>query len=112
VATASQIARRVRDRSTSIKEDRLTRDELIAQSDRFLAAWNAHDPSAIAELFATDATVRDAASPDVARGRDAIAGRAATIIGAFPRLQDRAHVDPHRGQPDGAGVALRGEAPG
>jgi steroid delta-isomerase-like uncharacterized protein len=62
----------------------MTRDEVIAQSDRVFAAWNAHDPDAIAQLAAPDATISDSPSPDVGHGRDAFRGRAAMILAAFP----------------------------
>jgi steroid delta-isomerase-like uncharacterized protein len=50
------------------------------------AAWNAHDPHAVAAVFAEDAVVHDAGSDDVEIGRDAVRERAARLFAAFPDL--------------------------
>ena len=63
----------------------MTRDELVAQMEAAYAAWNAHDAGAIAALYTSDATVRDAADPDnPAVGSEAVRGRAEAILSAFP----------------------------
>jgi steroid delta-isomerase-like uncharacterized protein len=51
---------------------------------RTYAAWNAHDPDAVAAVFAEDATTREAGSEAVVRGRIAIRERAAALLAAFP----------------------------
>jgi steroid delta-isomerase-like uncharacterized protein len=63
----------------------MTRDELVALSDQGLAAWNAHDASAVAALYAPDAKVRDSGGDEVS-GRDAIAARCSMFLAAFPDL--------------------------
>lgn len=97
-------------------------------NDRTYAAWNAHDPEAVAAVFAEDAVTRESGRPDEIRGRAAIRERAATLLAAFPdfRLErltlvidgDR-HADrwvmtgTHRGEffgvpPTGRSVRLEG----
>jgi steroid delta-isomerase-like uncharacterized protein len=56
-------------------------------NDRTYAAWNAHDPDAVAAVFAADAVVREVGTPQEARGRAAIRERAAALFAAFPDLQ-------------------------
>jgi steroid delta-isomerase-like uncharacterized protein len=53
-------------------------------NDRTYAAWNAHDPDAVAAVFAEDAVVREVGSPQEARGRAAVRARAAALLTAFP----------------------------
>ena len=62
----------------------MTKDELAAQLRQSFDAWNAHDAEQTAHFYAGDATVRD--SPDAenpARGHDAIAARAQSILDGF-----------------------------
>jgi steroid delta-isomerase-like uncharacterized protein len=60
------------------------RDRALLVNDRTYAAWNAHDPDAVAAVFAEHAVSRDAGNPEERRGRAAIRDRAAAILGAFP----------------------------
>jgi steroid delta-isomerase-like uncharacterized protein len=53
-------------------------------NDRTYAAWNAHDPDAVASVFAEDAVLREAGRPEEVRGRAAIRTRAAALLAAFP----------------------------
>jgi steroid delta-isomerase-like uncharacterized protein len=53
-------------------------------NDQTYAAWNAHDPDAVAAVFAEDAVVWEAGGLEQARGRSAIRARAAMLLGAFP----------------------------
>ena len=62
------------------------RARTLAVNDATYAAWNAHDPDAVAAVFAEDAVVREAGMPEL-RGREAVRLRAAMLIGAFPDLQ-------------------------
>jgi steroid delta-isomerase-like uncharacterized protein len=55
--------------------------------DAYLAAWNAHDPDAVAAFFAPDAVYDDRGAAEVARGRAAIRAHAATVMKAFPDLR-------------------------
>lgn len=55
-------------------------------NDATYAAWNAHDPDAVAAVFAPDAELREAGQPEPFRGRDAIRARAAALLAAFPDL--------------------------
>jgi steroid delta-isomerase-like uncharacterized protein len=60
------------------------RARTLEVNDRTYAAWNAHDPDAVAAVFAEDATAREAGNDAVMRGRGAIRERAAALIAAFP----------------------------
>lgn len=53
-------------------------------NDATYAAWNAHDADAVAAVFADDAVLREAGSPDALTGRAAIRERAAALLAAFP----------------------------
>jgi steroid delta-isomerase-like uncharacterized protein len=64
----------------------MTREELVALAEKGVAAWNAHDPDAVAALYAPDAKVRDSGG-DEGTGRDAVAARCAMFINAFPDLR-------------------------
>jgi steroid delta-isomerase-like uncharacterized protein len=57
-----------------------------AVNDATYAAWNAHDADAVAAVFADDAVLIEAGSPNVLRGRTAIRERAAALLTAFPDL--------------------------
>jgi steroid delta-isomerase-like uncharacterized protein len=56
----------------------------LAANDATYAAWNAHDPDAVAAVFADDAVTRESGRPDEHRGRAAIRERAAALLAAFP----------------------------
>ena len=60
------------------------RARTLEVNDRTYAAWNAHDPDAVATVFAEDAVLREAGRPDEVRGRAAIRARAAALLAAFP----------------------------
>jgi uncharacterized protein (TIGR02246 family) len=62
------------------------RARALEVNDATYVAWNAHDPDAVAAVFAEDAVVRDAGSSDVEIGRDAVRERAARLFAAFPDL--------------------------
>jgi steroid delta-isomerase-like uncharacterized protein len=66
-----------------------TYEQILEANRATLVAWNAHDPDGVAAIFAADAVIRDVGSPDVLRGRDAIRGRAADLLVAFPDLHLR-----------------------
>ena len=66
---------------TAVADDRARTLEV---NDRTYAAWNAHDPDAVAAVFAEDAVVREVGSPQEARGRAAVRARAAALLTAFP----------------------------
>ena len=53
-------------------------------NDATYAAWNAHDADAVAAVFAEDAVLIEAGSPNVLRGRDSIRARAVALLTAFP----------------------------
>jgi SnoaL-like domain len=63
------------------------RTRTIEVNDQTYAACNAHDPDAVAAVFADDAVTRDAGSDEVAVGRDAVLERAVRLLAAFPGLQ-------------------------
>jgi len=66
-----------------------TYEQILEANRATFAAWNAHDPEAVAAIFATDATIRDVGTPDVLHGRAAIRERAADLIAAFPDFRLR-----------------------
>jgi steroid delta-isomerase-like uncharacterized protein len=66
-----------------------TYEQIVEANRATFAAWNAHDPEAVAAVFADDAVVRDIGSPDVLRGRDAIRDRASDLLVAFPDFRLR-----------------------
>ncbi|HET7494386.1 MAG TPA: nuclear transport factor 2 family protein [Candidatus Limnocylindrales bacterium] len=52
----------------------MTRDDVQAWLDRYVAAWASYDPAAIGDLFTDDATYRFHPSDPGFRGREAIVG--------------------------------------
>jgi uncharacterized protein (TIGR02246 family) len=60
------------------------RERALRVNDSTYAAWNAHDPDAVAAVFDEDAVQRDAGNPEERRGRAAIRDQAAAILAAFP----------------------------
>ena len=60
------------------------RTATLAVNDATYAAWNAHDPDAVAAVFAADAVMRESGRPDEHRGRAAIRQRAGALLAAFP----------------------------
>jgi steroid delta-isomerase-like uncharacterized protein len=63
------------------------RARTLEVNDLTYAAWNAHDPEAVASVFAEDAITRDAGSAEASLGRDAVRERAANLLAAFPDLR-------------------------
>jgi steroid delta-isomerase-like uncharacterized protein len=62
----------------------MDRDQISALSDRLVDLWNARDADGIAELYAAEATVRDAPNADgAAHGREAIFARTRMILDGF-----------------------------
>jgi uncharacterized protein (TIGR02246 family) len=66
-----------------------TYEQIVEANRATFAAWNAHDPDAVAAVFAPDAVIRDVGSPEPLRGRDAIRQRAADMLVAFPDFRLR-----------------------
>jgi steroid delta-isomerase-like uncharacterized protein len=60
------------------------RKSTLDVNDRTYAAWNAHDPDAVAAVFAENAVVREAGNATESRGRDAVRARAVALLTAFP----------------------------
>jgi len=60
------------------------RARTLEVNDATYAAWNTHDPDAVAVVFAEHAVVREVGNPLEAHGRDAIRARAAALLAAFP----------------------------
>jgi steroid delta-isomerase-like uncharacterized protein len=63
------------------------RDRILAANEATFRAWNAHDPDAVAAVFAEDAELVDAATGAVVRGRAAVRARTAALFAAFPDLR-------------------------
>jgi steroid delta-isomerase-like uncharacterized protein len=63
------------------------REHIRAANDATYAAWNAHDPDAVAAVFSPDAELIDAGSPEPVHGRDAIRARAAELLDVFGDLR-------------------------
>jgi steroid delta-isomerase-like uncharacterized protein len=61
-----------------------TQEQIIEANRATFEAWNAHDPNAVAAVFALDAVIRDVGSPEPLRGRNAIRERAADLMVSFP----------------------------
>lgn len=59
------------------------RAHIQAANDATYAAWNAHDPDAVAAIFAERAEMIDTGNPEPIRGRRAIRERAAGLLAAF-----------------------------
>ena len=66
-----------------------TYEQIVEANRATFAAWNSHDPDALAAVFAVDAVIRDVGSPELLRGRDAIRQRAADLLVAFPDFRLR-----------------------
>jgi steroid delta-isomerase-like uncharacterized protein len=67
-----------------------TSDQIVTANRATFDAWNAHDPDAVAAIFAEHAVIRDVGSPDPpVEGRDAIRDRVAGLMAAFPDLHLR-----------------------
>jgi steroid delta-isomerase-like uncharacterized protein len=60
-----------------------TRAATLAVNDATYVAWNAHDPDAVAAVFAENALLRETGRPDEIRGRAAIRERAAMLLRGF-----------------------------
>jgi steroid delta-isomerase-like uncharacterized protein len=60
------------------------RARTLEVNDATYAAWNAHDPDAVAAVFAENAVLSEVGRPGDVRGRAAIRERAAMLLGAFP----------------------------
>ena len=56
-------------------------------SRRYLAAWNSHDPAAVAACATHDVTWDSPALPQPGQGHDAVIGVVAATIAAFPDYQ-------------------------
>jgi steroid delta-isomerase-like uncharacterized protein len=63
------------------------RAHTLTVNDATYAAWNAHDPDAVAAVFAPDAILREMGRPDAFHGRAAIRERSAALLRAFPDLR-------------------------
>ena len=63
------------------------RRRTLEVNDATYAAWNAHDPDAVAAVFAEDAVVREVGRAGESRGRAAIRARAEALFTAFPDLR-------------------------
>ena len=62
------------------------RRSALAVNDATYAAWNAHDPDAVAAVFADDAVVREIGTGQESRGRAGVRARAVALLTAFPDL--------------------------
>ena len=60
------------------------RARTLEVNDATYAAWNAHDPDAVAAVFADDAVLTEVGRPGEVRGRAAVRERAAMLLEAFP----------------------------
>ena len=65
------------------REHGRTRAELM---QKYLEAWNAHDPERVAGFFAIDGVYDDRGASVVARGRAPIRDHIASVMRAFPDL--------------------------
>jgi steroid delta-isomerase-like uncharacterized protein len=63
------------------------REQALRVNEATYAAWNAHDPDAVAALFAEDAISRIVGTGQESRGREAIRAQAAELLAALPDFQ-------------------------
>jgi steroid delta-isomerase-like uncharacterized protein len=65
--------------------DRIESMEWLREfGERYLDAWNSHDPAAVAACVAEDVVWEDPALPEPARGRDEVAAFVEAGVTAFP----------------------------
>jgi steroid delta-isomerase-like uncharacterized protein len=64
---------------------------ILAANEETFRAWNAHDPDAVAAVFAEDAEIVDVMTGEVIKGRDAIRAQASARFAGFSdfRLERR-----------------------
>jgi steroid delta-isomerase-like uncharacterized protein len=62
-------------------------DERERLSEAYLAAWNVHDPAAVAAFFAAEATYDDRGAGRLLRGRPQIEAYVREVMAAFPDLR-------------------------
>jgi steroid delta-isomerase-like uncharacterized protein len=69
----------------------MDRKAIVTANDATFRAWNAHDPDAVAAVFAEDAEIVDVMTGEAITGRNAIRAQAAARFVAFPdfRLERR-----------------------
>lgn len=65
----------------------MDRAHTLSINDRTYAAWNAHDPDAVAAIFDEDAILLEVGGGARFPGRAAIRERAALLLQAFPDLR-------------------------
>lgn len=89
------------------------RDQLM---QGYLAAWNSHQPAAVAAFFTADATYDDRGAAEVAVGTEAIEAHVASVMTAFPDLRFEvvraAHGDDFTAGEWTAAMTHRGELSG
>lgn len=62
----------------------MANDHMTRTIERLFELWNEHDAAGMTEVYAGQATVRDAADPDnAASGHDAVVARAKMILAGF-----------------------------
>jgi steroid delta-isomerase-like uncharacterized protein len=64
----------------------VTGEQLQDVIERWLKAWNAHDPHAVAAMYIEDAISRDMGRDAALMGREAIAESLTTYMEAFPDI--------------------------
>jgi steroid delta-isomerase-like uncharacterized protein len=84
----------------------MNREEILGLVDKYVEAWNAHDPDAVAAFYASDAISRDVgeARPD----RDSIRRGVGDYLAAFPNF----HLGIMRVGIDGDLIAVEWHATG
>ena len=86
--------------------DTVSASDLATLCDRYMAAWNDHDPGAMADLLTDDIVWEDPALPGPARGIPAVQAFMRAGWVAFPDLRFDESDAPHR-TADGNEVAWR-----
>jgi steroid delta-isomerase-like uncharacterized protein len=77
----------------------LTGEQMQGVIERWLEAWNAHDPQRVAAMYMEDAISRDMGRDMALLGREAIAESLTTYMEAFPDIEwkaSRVGVDAQR----------------
>ncbi len=84
----------------------MEREFVESWGERFLDAWNAHDPEALVSLCTEDLTIDDPALPETLHGHDGIRRFAEATFRAFPDFRIEG-VDAPYLAPDGPRALVR-----
>lgn len=84
----------------------MDRDFVESWSNRFLDAWNGHDPDAVVSLCTEEVTLDDPALPETLHGHDGVRRFAEATFRAFPDFRVEG-IEPAYLAPDGPRALAR-----